>query len=937
MARTKRPYFRFTKGEWDPLLDGRADLDGYYASAKRLENVFVIPQGGVKRRPALTYRDTVRNTLTQYSNSFVTVTAPNGGTANNIKDGSLTTFLLTTTNISTTNDYIAWSLDLGSIQTISFLDIAKVSLTAGTSTEFQIEWSTDNVTYTPLTDTYNQLKIDTVVRYYRTTIDRPVRYLRLIRNGVTNLGTAKITTAEVYVWQDAGASSLSQSRLERFVINDEDSFALLFTDRNVAIYSLGILQANVSSPYISSVLSTINYTQSNDTGIYLQQDIAPYQLQRQGANNLWAFTPITFENIPKYNYNPTTTNPAVAVTLSAVTGTIVATGTGAFTAAAVGDRIDGNGGLGRIIVKTSNDSVTMLAIIPFISTTLASGTWDLQQGWEPIWSVTRGYPRCATFYKGRLLLGGFKSRPQTIACSVIDDIYDFDEGQAEANEGFVITIDTDQASVIYHMVPHDNLEIFTSSAEFTIGTDQIFSPENAVNIALQSRQGSKLEIRPEEIEEGGTLYVQKGGRSLQEFVLTDANLAYTNNRISITSSHLVNNPIESTLRKNTQDDESDLYLYVNEDGVLVVVTIFKGQDIVAFTRNTTDGNFKSVVAVDEDMFVVVERTIDGTALKYFEQLDFTRFTDSNIYLEASSTQIDGKELSSGSITPSDPQSNGGTVGNLIDGDPTVYYTNTVAIGTTDDYVSWQLDLGSSMAIDYVYIENLSISVGSTDEFQIETSNDNFVTDITVSSTVMELGAAETFSANVGATKRYIRLIRNGTTDLGAGVLATGEVSVYLIKDVTVSGLEYLEGKSVWTIIDGSVYGPEVVSAGSITLDKEVNTGVEIGLDFDVQIITNAFEDMQNLGPMIGNKKSFSEVIVNVNETQHILIEGYSPFRQTLSALGSSTIDNGPPTFTGRFRMLGLRGWNELGELTITQDYPMSMTLLNMGVYFNFGK
>ncbi len=45
----------FTVGEVDPLLRGRIDLNQYFSALKTAQNVVVIPQGGVRRRPGLKF------------------------------------------------------------------------------------------------------------------------------------------------------------------------------------------------------------------------------------------------------------------------------------------------------------------------------------------------------------------------------------------------------------------------------------------------------------------------------------------------------------------------------------------------------------------------------------------------------------------------------------------------------------------------------------------------------------------------------------------------------------------------------------------------------------------------------------------------------------------------------------------------------------------
>jgi len=48
----------FTKGELDPLLLGRIDLEAFYQGAQKATNMLSIPQGGMKKRPGTKFIDT---------------------------------------------------------------------------------------------------------------------------------------------------------------------------------------------------------------------------------------------------------------------------------------------------------------------------------------------------------------------------------------------------------------------------------------------------------------------------------------------------------------------------------------------------------------------------------------------------------------------------------------------------------------------------------------------------------------------------------------------------------------------------------------------------------------------------------------------------------------------------------------------------------------
>lgn len=55
MPRTRPIRTAFNAGEWSPRLKGRVDLQRYQSACETLENFYVLPQGGVTRRPGTRY------------------------------------------------------------------------------------------------------------------------------------------------------------------------------------------------------------------------------------------------------------------------------------------------------------------------------------------------------------------------------------------------------------------------------------------------------------------------------------------------------------------------------------------------------------------------------------------------------------------------------------------------------------------------------------------------------------------------------------------------------------------------------------------------------------------------------------------------------------------------------------------------------------------
>ena len=81
--------------------------------------------------------------------------------------------------------------------------------------------------------------------------------------------------------------------------------------------------------------------------------------------------------------------------------------------------------------------------------------------------------------------------------------------------------------------------IFTTNAEYIVPQTfgEPITPKTAVMVR-QSSLGSEENFRPQEAE-GGVMYIQREGASVQEFIFDDSQQAFANNFVSLLSSHLI--------------------------------------------------------------------------------------------------------------------------------------------------------------------------------------------------------------------------------------------------------------------------------------------------------------------------------------------------------------------------------------------------------------
>lgn len=121
--------------------------------------------------------------------------------------------------------------------------------------------------------------------------------------------------------------------------------------------------------------------------------------------------------------------------------------------------------------------------------------------------------------------------------------------------------------------------------------------------------------------------------------------------------------------------------------------------------------------------------------------------------------------------------NGGTTANANDDDTSTAVTTTTPPGTTNEYVVVHYDLGSAKTIIFADVLGIQTASGSSVEFCIQWSTDNSVWNHTSPSfanskfDIIDTTARD-YRRPTSATARYWRVVRIGTTSLGANITLT---------------------------------------------------------------------------------------------------------------------------------------------------------------------
>lgn len=725
---------------------------------------------------------------------------------------------------------------------------------------------------------------------------------------------------------DSGAANAV--RMVSFEFSVSDSYMLVFTPGKMYVFKDGALIKNINgsgndflavASLTSSILPEMNWVQSADTVIVVHQDLPPTKIVRGAGDTNWTASTITFDFVPKYAFTLSVTagtayNTGVAhdhLEPSAASGNLTLTakhsGSDAniFTSSAasyIGQYINVTPfGRLRIVRRVSAAKLECFAEVPLFDTSnIDDADWEFESGYEEVWSSSRGYPRSVTFHEGRLYFGGTKQRPSTIFGSRVATFFNFDPGEALDDAAVEATLDTGTFNAIVDIFSGRHLQIFTTGAEFYVPQtlDTPITPSNLI-VKQQTAFGSKPGIRLQNVD-GSTLFIQRQGKAIQEFIFSDAVQAYTSAKISLLSSHLLKTPEEMAVRVATSTDEGDRLMLVNgEDGSIACYTLLRSQNVIAPSEWTTDGKFLNIGVDVDDIYTVVKRTIAPHATATITVTDAANIANS------------------GTVVMTD---NAGTS-----------TTFTAVTGTPANNLQFQV--GGSLTNNQV-ADNLATAINSVAGYDAPNPAANVVnitrkvtggSNLTITSS--DAVRLTDVDFTVSATDRYYVEIFDANALLDCSVVGGAASSV---------DMSHLEGDTVKVIRDGIVEPDQVVgiSPFTVTFATAASTSHEVGLNFTPEVKTLPVEPNLPSGSIKGFKKRIFEINAELFETQSLTIDNkLIAFRQ----FGANVFGSAVPEYTGIKTLHGLLGYTYDGQITIGQEVPLKMTLLGIDYKVSVGQ
>lgn len=677
---------------------------------------------------------------------------------------------------------------------------------------------------------------------------------------------------------------VGKTRLMPFIFSEDEVAIFALSNGRLDVYDAdgAVVQSNITTNvnWTTAQLFELNFAQFGDTVFLTHRDNPIREIRRLSATT-FEVRAYEFEldedvvvsgayktHAPFYKYADAT----VTVTLSTDatgTGRTITASSGIWTSDYVGHYIKVDGKQIKITAYNSATELEGTIIEAGISGTGPHAEWE-----EELISSVRGYPQAVSFHDNRLWFAGVRDKPSAVIASEIAAYRNFDLGTGLDNESINVAITSDKVNEVRHLVSSRNLQIFTDAGEYYIPTSATtaITPSN-ISFLRQTPYGCNR-ANPTPFD-GATLFGQKNGKTVREFIFSDLEQAYKSTSVSVLASQLIDTPKQIAMLTGNNERPEQFAFFLNngstEGGKLAVFHSIRDEKIAGWTmwETKTNDKFYSIISVNENLFVVTERVLPSGTVYLLE-----KFSDTDsITLDCSTlTTVYQKGV---------PLVDGGSqTGNIlnVDGftsDPQIDESFTIA-GDTTEYV---ITAVTNTASGYTLTLDQDLASSPVDNAAITLVN----------------GFVHTVDS-----------VYEPTTEVNA-VYGNGSLGLYTID-----------------------------ANDRITLtNSPFPTGVRVGFNFIPIIETMPIDKEIDTGPLTGQPKRINKVIIDMSEGLDLKMKtvGNDYFPLVIQQT-NFTINSDVQKTTGR-KEFNFLGYSKSPTINISQNDPLPLKILGLAMEVTF--
>jgi hypothetical protein len=466
-------------------------------------------------------------------------------------------------------------------------------------------------------------------------------YLLLTANGVT------------YVFDTASEQAQ--------VITNTNNNVVTNTGNNVVVHdnNLALVQT-VSTPYLTSNLDNMDYTQDNDSVIFTTPTLKPGRVYisayHSNAAPTFAFQYLNIYPYPAYDFNTINYNNfTVALSVAGDVLTFQFTGVGAdpgFTSAWIGGQIIGEGAseaqpVGYAIITavsysgSGGGTVTFTGTVQLPFETMNPATIGSQYSVrQPAWSDTLGWPAKVLFFQNRLWLANTASLKNTIFGSRINAPINYDVGTGADTDAIIYTIGQTNSGAIQWINGGKQLEIYTQNYEFACPQDQNTGlTPSTFSIRQQSAYGVSSLLKPITYI-NDSYYTITNGKAIINFHFNGVGLTYISTNISAASQSLVKQPTNRALLRGTDVSQDNFIYFLNPDDDTITAFQFASEyKLAALTPYSFQENVQLIDITTINNVVYVLKYYSLTQQYMIEAFDDSTRMDCQITADMASSGL----------------------------------------------------------------------------------------------------------------------------------------------------------------------------------------------------------------------------------------------------------------------------------------------------------
>lgn len=701
--------------------------------------------------------------------------------------------------------------------------------------------------------------------------------------------------------KDSADGTNSTVRLIPFIFNRSDAYIIEMGDKYFRFYTNGGVVTTsgtvytITHSYLHTELAEIQYAQLNDVIYFTHPDHKPQKLIRYSASN-WVIEDFAFTGGPFMDENTTTITMTASATTGTVNLTLSATSSTIYFSQSVsttdlqhinsywsigGTRTNATTGLevqGYVKIATiTSPSTATATVIQTLTTSAATDEWA-----EGSWSSVNGWPQCVTFHERRLFFARTDTEPQNLWASQ-PYIYEEFLAGAEDDDGLVLKLASNEANEIKWLASGKSLIAGTYGGEFVISSGDSNEPLTPSNVVAdkETSWGSEPVI-PKKIG-NYFYYIQRFGKKLRElFYYWDLD-TYKSVDKTILSPHISGDGFSDL---SYQQNPETILWCLRTDGTLATMTREVDQEVQAWARQTTDGDYEAIATIPsqtqpyDEVWVVVNRTMGTTPnqryIERFGSIEPPDRQDKMFYVHSGLT-YDGYAQTTGStLTLS------ATNGSIV--------LSIAATTSTTKFVAG--DVGQRIrAID---ADGVTLGEATITSYS--------------QSTIVVGTVSYTFSTTSYASKRWALSVE------------------------TITGLDHLEGNTVVVLADGGLDKPnKVVTGGTITLANDYFV-VTAGLPYTSTLLTLPIEAGSEKGTAQGKIQKINQVAFKVNRSHKgFYVGGTAALVERISFRDPTTLMGTPESlYTGIIPNINFRDDYRYGsQVRVENRDPLPLEILSI--------